>query len=46
MPTRADLPVLGTATRQLIEIDTTAKMNEEHFRKEAEELRKQREARG
>ena len=46
MPTRADLPVLGTATRQLTERNTTAKINEEQFRKEAEGFWKQREARG
>jgi hypothetical protein len=41
-----ELPILGTATQQRMESDATARINEEQFRKEAEELQKQREARG
>ncbi len=41
-----ELPILGTATQQLMESNATARINEEQFRKEAEELQKQREARG
>jgi len=37
---------LGTATQQLMESNTTARIDEEEFRKEAEELRRQRETRG
>jgi hypothetical protein len=46
MPKRPELPILGTASRQLIESNTTATIDEDEFRKQAEELRRQREARG
>ncbi len=46
MPTRVELPILGTATQQLKESNATARIDKEHFRKEADELQKQREARG
>jgi hypothetical protein len=46
MPKRLELPTLETATQQLMESNVTARINEEQFRKEAEELQKQREARG
>jgi len=46
LPTRAELPVLGTATQQLIDSNETAQIDEEQFRKEVEELRQQREDRG
>ncbi len=46
MPKRLELPILGTATQQLMESDATARIDEEQFRKEADKLQKQREARG
>jgi hypothetical protein len=46
MPKRLEPPILGTATQQLMESNATARINKEQFRKEAEELQKQREARG
>ena len=46
MPTREELPILGSATRQLMESNNTAKIDEEKFKKDAEKLQKQREARG
>ncbi len=46
MPKRLEIPILGTATQQLIESDATASVDEEQFRKEADKLQKQREARG
>jgi hypothetical protein len=45
MPKRLELPKLGTATQQLMESNATARIDEEHFGKEADELQKQREAR-
>ena len=46
MPKRAELPILGTATKQLLESKDTAKIDEKEFRERAAELRMQREARG
>ena len=46
MPKRAELPILGTATRQLLESNDTAKIDEKEFRERAAELQMQREARG
>ncbi len=46
MPKRLELPILGTATQQLMESDATARIDEEQFRKKADKLQKQREARG
>jgi hypothetical protein len=46
MPKRLELPTLGTATKQLMESEESAVIDEEKFRREATELRKQREARG
>jgi len=46
MPKRCKLPTLGTATKQLMESEASAMIDEDQFRKEANELRKQREARG
>ena len=46
MPKRAVLPILGTATQQLLESNDTAKIDEKEFRERAAELRMQREARG
>jgi hypothetical protein len=46
LPTRAELPVLGTATQQLIDSNNTAQIDEEQFRKDAQEMRQQREDRG
>jgi hypothetical protein len=46
LPKHLELPILGTATQQLIESNATARINKEQFRKEAEESQKQREARG
>ena len=46
MPKRAVLPILGTATKQLLESEDTAKIDEKEFRERAAELRMQREARG
>ena len=46
LPTRAELPVLGIATQQLIDSNNTAQIDEAQFRKDAEEMRQQREARG
>ena len=46
IPKRLDLPILETATQQLMESNATARINKEQFRKEAGELQKQREARG
>ncbi len=37
---------LGTATKQLMESEASAEIDEGQFRKEANELQKQREARG
>jgi len=45
MPKRAVLPILGTATQQLLERNDTAKIDEKEFRERAEELRMQREVR-
>ncbi len=42
----AELPILGTATQQLLESNNTAKIDEKQFRNGATELLKQREARG
>ena len=38
MPKRPELPILGTASQQLIENNATATINEDEFRKQAEEL--------
>lgn len=39
LPTHVELPVLGTATQQLIDSnETPAQINEKQFRKEVEEL--------
>ena len=46
MPMRAVLPILGTATQQLLESNDTAKIDEKEFRERVAELRIQREARG
>jgi hypothetical protein len=46
MPKRCKLPTLGTVTKQLMESEASAVIDEDQFRKEAHELRKQREARG
>ncbi len=46
MPKRLELPTLGTATKQLMESEDSAVIDEEKFRREATELQKQREARG
>ena len=46
MPKRPQLPILGTASQQLIKSNATATIDEDEFRKQAEELRRQREARG
>jgi hypothetical protein len=46
MQKRLELLILGTATQQLMESNATARINKEQFRKEAEELQKQREERG
>ena len=46
MPKRCKLPTLGTATKQLMESEASAVIDEDQFRKEANELRKQRKARG
>ncbi len=46
MPKRAELPILGTATHQLLESNDTAKIDEKNFRERATELQKQREANG
>jgi hypothetical protein len=46
MPKRAELPILGTATKQLLESEDTAKIDEKEFRERAAEIRMQREARG
>jgi hypothetical protein len=46
MSKRLELPILGSASQQLMESNSTARIDEEQFRKEAEELRRQREARG
>ncbi len=43
MPKRAELPILGTATQQLLESNNTAKIDEKQFREGAAELQKQRE---
>jgi hypothetical protein len=40
MNKRFELPILRTATQQLMESDATAKVDDEQFRKEAEELQK------
>ncbi len=46
MPKRAELPILGIATQQLLESNDTAKIDEKQFREGVAELQKQREARG
>ena len=46
MPKRCKLPTLGTATTQLMESEASAMIDEDQFRKEANELQKQKEARG
>jgi hypothetical protein len=46
MPKRAELPILGRATQQLLESYDTAEIDEKEFRERAAELRKQREAKG
>ncbi len=46
MPKHLELPILGTATQQLKESDTIARIDEEQFRRKADKLQKQREARG
>jgi hypothetical protein len=46
MPKHCKFPTLGTATKQLMESETSAVIDEDQFRKEANELQKQREARG
>jgi hypothetical protein len=46
MPQRLELPTMGTATKQLMESEDSAVIDEEKFRREATELRTQREARG
>jgi len=46
MPKRPELPILGTASQQLIESNATATIDKDEFRKQAEELQRQREARG
>jgi hypothetical protein len=46
MPKRCKLPTLRTATTQLMESEASAVIDEDQFRKEANELHKQREARG
>ena len=46
MPKRPELPILGTASQQLIKSNATATIDEDEFRKQAEELRRQREVRG
>ena len=38
MPKRIELPILGTATRQLMESEASALIDEEQFRREANEL--------
>jgi len=46
MPKHAVLPILGTATQQLLENNNTAKIDEKEFKERAAELQMQREARG
>jgi hypothetical protein len=46
MPNRAELPILGTATQQLLESNDTAEIDKKEFRERAAELQMQREARG
>jgi hypothetical protein len=46
MPKRPELPILGTASLQLIKSNATAMIDKDKFRKQVEELRRQREARG
>jgi hypothetical protein len=46
MPNRAELPMLGIATRQLIESNSTAMIDKVQFRKEADKLRQERESKG
>ncbi len=46
MPKHLELPTLGTATKQLMENEDSAVIDKKKFRREATELRKQREARG
>jgi hypothetical protein len=46
IPKHLELSILGTASQQLMESNATTRVNEEQFRKEAEELQKMREARG
>jgi hypothetical protein len=45
MPKRCKLPTLGTVTKQLMESEASAVIDEDQFRKEANELRKKREER-
>ena len=45
MTKHLELPTLGTATKQMIESEASAVIDEEQFRKEVNELRKQRRAR-
>jgi hypothetical protein len=40
MSKQADVPILGTATWQLMESNNTAKIEEKKFRKDAEESQK------
>jgi len=46
MPKRPELPIFGTASWQLIESNATATIDKDEFRKQVEELRRQREVRG
>ncbi len=46
MPKGVELPILGTATQQLLESNNTAKIDKKQFIEGAAELQKQREARG
>jgi hypothetical protein len=46
MPKRAERPILGTATQQLLESNNTARIDKKQFRESAAEQQKQREARG
>ena len=46
MPKRLELPTLGTVTKQLMESEASAVIDEEQFRRDANEFRTQREARG
>jgi hypothetical protein len=46
MPKCVELPILGTATQQLLESNDTAKNNEKEFRVSMAEVQKQREVKG